>query len=87
LGIRIKSLLGLLPLKTIFHLQYRIDQEFDSEGRSVFKAVRIISGSQVGRDFYNLESAEEYISDIVSKRIRQLAVTRSKNKEVFNAEV
>tara|TARA_S200002703_G_scaffold159215_1_gene171909 strand:- start:1477 stop:1740 length:264 start_codon:yes stop_codon:yes gene_type:complete len=86
-GLKIKSLLGLLPLKTIFHLQYRIDQVFDSSGRSVFKVIRIISGNQVGRDFYNLESAEEYIAEIVSKRIRQLAVTRSKNKEAFNAEV
>ncbi len=87
MGLKIKSLLGLLPLKTIFHLQYRIDQVFDSSGRSVFKVIRIISGNQVGRDFYNLESAEEYIAEIVSKRIRQLAVTRSKNKEAFNAEV
>lgn len=79
----VKVLVGAMPVKTLLHLQYRIDQEFDETGRSCFKVIRILSGSQVGRDFYNLESAEEYISEIVTKRLKQILSERNKNKELM----
>lgn len=67
-------------IRTKLKKQYYIERTEDDNRRTWYQVKRINTGFQVGRDFQNIEAAEDFISEIVNKRLGILFEQRKRNR-------